>query len=731
MFPYIFIFILLKYTDATTCFVSGNQGKTYQLSSWNKDNPTMWNQLSSDVSLTLYSSAVDNDGQWIIAAASAQIFRQPVKDDVIFIADGESNYYSVSRSACQTLSSNIGYGWDTQSSPLGRPPGCWLYEAGPTLFWNDASESTVLCSGSNICIKKFNPDALIVQHTKTGPPDRSVSKTECEDFATAQEYSWGGNSDDGNVMGCFVQPDVSTVYFNEATTDTKCGDISASKCVEKRTFLGLIGDEYPVGTKMEMDSSNTYYINSANVAEYFYQVQAGHRWFTAAYGNGVWVIAGYYGIIMWSSDGAEMWNYATKSSAWPNNKNDKHIKNIYWNEIKKLTTGQGEFLATSYGNDILKSYDGKEWWVFKEAVKVTGGSPVTSYNLNAITYGKGMYVVVGQSNFISTYIDPGDSPVESTSGDIIDIGEANCEAYARYIGAGYGLNDQNPGPGCVITSNRQEVRYNSGHCNKPPSDELNDDINSFTTYTHSVAPSISVDVHECYAYAQLNGYTLHTGQYHGWPRGCIIVYEWAGTLMYYNNIGWDNGQNCGGSNFDVGCVEKVNLLNPSCYCTGTNICIQEWQSPDWVRRVLTNRVHAGSYYGELQTIHYANGIFVAGGEGNQIITSTDGIVWNEVVRLLSGGQYFFSVNYIDNMWLMGGHGTNNDMYISTDNGVNWSTIDAYGSVNSIVCDNKPTQCMAIQETWADCCDRATFDATCEIRRRDIYAVHGCCPYRTL
>ena len=111
-------------------------------------------------------------------------------------------------------------------------------------------------------------------------------------------------------------------------------------------------------------------------------------------------------------------------------------------------------------------------------------------------------------------------------------------------------------------------------------------------------------------------------------------------LMYYNTIGWDN-KICGGSNFDIACVEKVNLLDPSCYCTGTNICIQEWQSSDWVYRPLTNRVHAGSYYGELQTIHYANGIFVAGGEGNQIITSTDGIVWNEVVRLLSGGQYFF------------------------------------------------------------------------------------------
>ena len=178
---------------------------------------------------------------------------------------------------------------------------------------------------------------------------------------------------------------------------------------------------------MEMDSSNTYYIDSENDDEYYYQVQAGHRWFTAAYGNGVWVIAGYWGIIMWSSDAAEMWNYATKSSAWPNNKNDRHIKNIYWNEIKKLTTGQGEFVATSYGNDILKSYDGKEWWVFKEGVKVTGGSPVTSYNLNAITYGKGMYVVVGQSNFISTYTDPGDSPVESTSGLPIDIGNMDVK----------------------------------------------------------------------------------------------------------------------------------------------------------------------------------------------------------------------------------------------------------------------------------------------------------------
>ena len=42
--------------------------------------------------------------------------------------------------------------------------------------------------------------------------------------------------------------------------------------------------------------------------------------------------------------------------------------------------------------------------------------------------------------------------------------EAQCHRYANSIGASWGINTNNPGPGCVRTSNYAHVRYNPGAC---------------------------------------------------------------------------------------------------------------------------------------------------------------------------------------------------------------------------------------------------------------------------
>ena len=68
---------------------------------------------------------------------------------------------------------------------------------------------------------------------RTGSPNKSVSKPECNEYALKIGYTWGGNSDDGNVPGCFVQKDYSTVYYNERDTSTNCQDINISTCIEK------------------------------------------------------------------------------------------------------------------------------------------------------------------------------------------------------------------------------------------------------------------------------------------------------------------------------------------------------------------------------------------------------------------------------------------------------------------------------------------------------------------
>lgn len=70
------------------------------------------------------------------------------------------------------------------------------------------------------------------QHVKSGTPNLSVSKSDCKDYAENIGYTWGGNSNDGNVKGCFAQHGAKAVYYNEKNTSTKCQDVSVSTCVE-------------------------------------------------------------------------------------------------------------------------------------------------------------------------------------------------------------------------------------------------------------------------------------------------------------------------------------------------------------------------------------------------------------------------------------------------------------------------------------------------------------------
>lgn len=70
------------------------------------------------------------------------------------------------------------------------------------------------------------------QQVKSGTPNLSVSKSDCKDYAENIGYTWGGNSNDGNVKGCFAQHGSKTLYYNEKNTSTKCQDVSVSTCIE-------------------------------------------------------------------------------------------------------------------------------------------------------------------------------------------------------------------------------------------------------------------------------------------------------------------------------------------------------------------------------------------------------------------------------------------------------------------------------------------------------------------
>ena len=75
-------------------------------------------------------------------------------------------------------------------------------------------------------------DTNIPVEVTSGSPDQSVSISECQNYATSIGYTYGGNPNDGNVMGCFVQHGTTTVYYNEKSTTTNCEDILESRCIQ-------------------------------------------------------------------------------------------------------------------------------------------------------------------------------------------------------------------------------------------------------------------------------------------------------------------------------------------------------------------------------------------------------------------------------------------------------------------------------------------------------------------
>jgi len=95
-------------------------------------------------------------------------------------------------------------------------------------IWNMRTGHPNMNAG--LCI--ISGDALA--EITSGPPNLSVNKDDCREYANCIGYSWGGNSADGNVQGCFVQHDYNVVYYNENTASTAtCESVSMSMCIQK------------------------------------------------------------------------------------------------------------------------------------------------------------------------------------------------------------------------------------------------------------------------------------------------------------------------------------------------------------------------------------------------------------------------------------------------------------------------------------------------------------------
>jgi len=149
-----------------------------------------------------------------IKSGEPHAFGKEVSDSMM------NNIAGMENSDCKFYSDSIGYTWGGNSND-GNVYGCFLRKDAKTAFYNEKEDTVTNCDGvaGSTCVQRDN------QH---------VDKKDCAFYAGNIGYRWGGNSNDGNVKGCFVQHGAKTVYFNEKNTDTKCEDVDGSTCIQKK-----------------------------------------------------------------------------------------------------------------------------------------------------------------------------------------------------------------------------------------------------------------------------------------------------------------------------------------------------------------------------------------------------------------------------------------------------------------------------------------------------------------
>jgi hypothetical protein len=379
---------------------------------------------------------------------------------------------SLSQSECEMYATDLGLSFSLYAT-TSELPGCWENTAQSNVYFTTIEvPSGKSCSASaRACIQKRK---YFIKNA--GQPNESVSRSECQQFASTIIGGAFANSDEiGNPKGCFAQN--SAIYYNTNTASTKeCGAYGISDCVERYTLE--IANKYI--SKVECAALPDYHTVST--------------------------VAGYpYGCIYQTVGGTAQYKYQFNTNIDATGNCDHSAQNC---AQKKPYSKQ---LRTDRPDGCYM--DGSRYKYNEAVVEVDSGAPDGS------------------------------------------LSQTECEEYANSIGASFGTNSQNPGPGCVVTADSAHVRYNPGACQHA---SLCDCSSSNICIQKGApiglpvsdgAPSMSLSQAECQAYATSKGKTMpiNDGPTNG-PSGCGL-YPSSGSIYWSNN-----GGNCGTNG--IVCIEK-------------------------------------------------------------------------------------------------------------------------------------------------------------------------------
>ena len=507
------------------------------------------------------------------------------------------------------------------------PKGCWQGTTNPeNVYFNTHEGGADLCGSSNAwCIKtKIKKQLMFPTFEKaSGAPlagEFKLTEAECEQYAMsvgggiASAYDW----ENGNPSGCHVQS--GAVYFNRAASSTDpCSD--SKKCIHKAPFELLSGAARDVMSQTECQAyaagngytfgvpSITFSVWSAGLQTYYKQSVAANRYYT-----------GYY----WAIDCGTNWFSTTikdscssgygsvaKTSVTPVIHSDRtfsseedpsgcflHDGHVYFNTNSNSNACGGSYTCLSFRPNAdarpnayvytVSGYNDRNDLSMTEAECQTYGAffdPVKQYSRQARHDFPGGCIYLSDYNRIiwnpliysSTPCSPYDclqKPVvfpkvwEISSGPPdLSINPAECEAYAKSIGAFYQgvFSFDNEPLGCYRGSSRLgdgDMAYNIYHGGGPCTSTFIcfQKIPAMEEVT-SGAPDLSMSQAECEAYGVSIGKWDSAAGSSGNPKGCFDAILEGGTVRYNNDA---SGGDCDVSSY-YRCIQKVKFLNvPGC-----------------------------------------------------------------------------------------------------------------------------------------------------------------------
>ncbi|MDD4753006.1 MAG: S-layer homology domain-containing protein [Desulfitobacteriaceae bacterium] len=431
-----------------------------------------------------------------------------------------------------------------------------------------------------------------------------------------------------------------------------------------------------------------------------------HRLNDVAYGEGKFVAVGMYGKILVSENGED---WVTKTVTYPDKKKTTLQSIIYSDAQKKFVAAGTMGVSDDHRGGIMTSEDGENWTV---TYSDTGNS------LWDVTYGNGIFVAVGGKE-TGTYFSATSSDGESWMPYTSYSGYAQLFS-VKYDGARFIAAGRTPLPGVnaftaistdgvtwtnktdsglpgfrAVASNGTQLVAMGSYGNIYTSDNLGTNWNYQTLGTTKTLKDVAWNGSNLYVAVGVEG-TIQTS-----PDGQTWTIQTSNTTNDLNKVDYLNGRfiavgksgtilsSTDGTDWTTQSSETTQELKGLAYGGGKYVVVG---GDDYYNPIVLTSDDNGTSWSTVSndpafinitfvTATYGDGVFVALMKNGQGYQSDNGTTWTRIADLPgTSTQYPTDITYAGGkLAAVGGYGK---IYLSSDKGDNWTTVDSGLSIYS-------------------------------------------------